>query len=668
MHTSGSDQNVAYAEAVVRGQALGSPTAGYRRDIQCLRGLAVLMVLVYHFRLPPISGGFLGVDVFFVVSGFLITTLIVHEMDAGTFTFGGFYSRRANRLLPAAFVTLLACLVVSPILLTESQMQDFVAQLTGAVFFAANIVLWMQTGYFEHAATVKPLLHFWSLSIEEQYYAIFPAMLLLLGARYRLWGVALATVCSVALCFVFVGAKPGATFYLLPTRAWELGIGSVLALLMLKSSIQSRINSLESRLFVLQLISIAVVVGLAFRPFGQSRPGVDALLVCLATAILLAAPFRFFLSGLPAALLSRVGDISYSLYLVHWPIVAYLNATNVNGAGVGWPIRLVGFLLAWVLAIVLYKYIEQPFRSGSRVSTKLAPLHLLAAGGVLVATAFGLAAWSNTSQNFADRLRGNSGLHPVCAQETGFVAARECRTSESPKLALWGDSYAMHWAPGLAAQGASFAQWTRSTCAPVSTIAFNDGAKPLEWGRSCIEFNEQVLSHLLQSDVEVVALSALWGYMVSGDHTVKSAAGYRKEKANHSRFESELERTVMLLRKGGKRVVLLLPPPTNGFDIGGCLERKLTEKIAFGAPEDCSVNAARAKASRAEMLASIRAVSSRIGVGVIDPFAWFCDQHSCETERDRIVFYRDTGHLSVEGSIAISKRVDLRKQIDENAR
>jgi peptidoglycan/LPS O-acetylase OafA/YrhL len=669
MRTSTSARTFANLHATRRCANVEFSSSGYRKDVQSLRGLAVLMVLVYHFRLPPISGGYLGVDVFFVISGFLITSLIVRDADAGMFAFGTFYLHRARRLLPAAYATLILCLAVSPVLLTESQMRDFVAQLTGAALFAANVVLWMQTGYFEHSATVKPLLHFWSLSIEEQYYALIPAMLLLLGRRYRLLGVALVTLCSAVLCFLFVESKPGASFYLLPTRAWELGLGSMLALLMLNPSIQLRIAALNGRFFfAAQILSIAIIVGLAVRPIGDSRPGVDALLICLATAALLTAPFRYFVSGLPAALLSRIGDISYSLYLVHWPIVAYLNAANVNGAGVGWPMRFAGFLLAWLVAILLYKYVEQSFRGRSGAPKKLSPVHFLVAGVLLVVMAFGVAAWSSTSTNFAERLRGNSGLHPSCAQETGFAAMPDCETSANPKLALWGDSYAMHWAPGLAAQGASFAQWTRSTCAPASNIALNDGAKSLEWGRSCIEFNEQVLSHLVRSDVEVVALSALWGYLVSGSHTVKSDAGYEKESADRSRFERQLELMIVRLRKSGKRVVLLMPPPTNGFDIGACQERKVTGKFAFGAPGDCRIDASKARENRAMMLASVLAAASRTGVNVIDPFPWFCDQYVCETERDGMILYRDTGHLSVEGSIVVAKHVDLVAQIFRDAR
>lgn len=203
-------------------------THRYRTDIQALRGLAIALVLLHHAKLLPwLKAGYLGVDIFFVVSGYLITGIIQRALLAGTFTFSGFYFRRAKRLLPAAYVTFIATALLSTLFLTGPEMRDFTWQLLGAVTFTGNIALWMQTGYFEGAANLKPLLHVWSLAIEEQYYLLLPAALVVTPRRYWRMGVLMVVAFSVALCLALLPTKPGAVFYLLPARAWELGLGSL---------------------------------------------------------------------------------------------------------------------------------------------------------------------------------------------------------------------------------------------------------------------------------------------------------------------------------------------------------------------------------------------------------------------------------------------------------
>jgi len=175
---------MAFVSAGFANQAMIDETQ-HRGDIQSLRGIAVLLVLLHHAKAPPFQGGYLGVDIFFVVSGFLITNLVARAVLSGTFSFADFCWRRARRLLPAAYVTIATCIMLSPFLLTDLEIGDFTKQVFGSVTFTANIVLWLQTGYFERAAELKPLLHTWSLSIEEQYYLILPAALVF--APRKLW-------------------------------------------------------------------------------------------------------------------------------------------------------------------------------------------------------------------------------------------------------------------------------------------------------------------------------------------------------------------------------------------------------------------------------------------------------------------------------------------------
>lgn len=196
---------------------MNSDRSTLRPDIQALRGYAVLLVVLYHSGFDALRSGFLGVDVFFVISGFLITGLIVRGLDAGTFSIGTFYLRRGKRLLPAAYVTLFVTALAAPFFLIPSQLAQFREQLVGAVSFTANIVLWHQSGYFDQAAVTKPLLHFWSLAVEEQYYFFMPLTLMFVPRRWRFRVVTGLTVASLVYCFFF--AAPSARFYLIFSRA-----------------------------------------------------------------------------------------------------------------------------------------------------------------------------------------------------------------------------------------------------------------------------------------------------------------------------------------------------------------------------------------------------------------------------------------------------------------
>lgn len=280
---------------------------GFRTDIQALRGLAVSLVLFYHAGFDFLGAGFLGVDVFFVISGFLITDMVRKEVEAGRFSFKTFYFRRAKRLLPAAYATFLASAVVAPFALNAQELQDFIKQVWGAVTFSANLVLLMQTGYFSGAADLKPLLHTWSLSIEEQYYLLLPAFLAFTPRRYWVPGGVLMFVASLGMCLGLQSFKPTATFYLLPTRGWELGVGSMIALM---PGLMLRLQPVLAALF---WPAVAVLAVIPVFPTGLPHPGLDALLVCLATAVVIARRHPLLERALVSRALARVGDVSYSL-------------------------------------------------------------------------------------------------------------------------------------------------------------------------------------------------------------------------------------------------------------------------------------------------------------------------------------------------------------------
>ena len=280
-----------------------------RADIQALRGYAVLIVLFYHAKIGFLQAGYLGVDIFFVISGFLITRLVKNSLERGDFSFSEFYFRRAKRLLPAAYVTFFVTALLTPFFLSSSEMIDFRMQMLGAVTFIGNIVLWQQSGYFGGAAGLKPLLHVWSLAIEEQYYFILPAFLFFLPRRYWKPATAFVLVCSFALCLFLVQKKAAATFYLLPTGGGN-SICSVGALF----TINGRWEKVLKLMFSPALAALLLLPTIKIAGY---HPGPDAFLICLATLIVILRYHPLLLRGWIMGALGRIGDISYSLYLVH---------------------------------------------------------------------------------------------------------------------------------------------------------------------------------------------------------------------------------------------------------------------------------------------------------------------------------------------------------------
>src|SRR5436190_3117515 len=258
-----------------------------RIDIQALRGFAVLMVVLYHAKVGPTQNGYLGVDVFFVISGYLITTLVARGIARGDFSLVDFYFRRAKRLLPAAYVTIAVTALIAPWFLNQQELHDFSGQVIGAISFTSNFVLWQQSGYFEGASDLKPLLHVWSLSLEEQYYMLLPAVLLL--TRSPLWMriVTTALIASMLLCIIGVAIKPVATFYLLPTRAWELLLGSFGALWVINATAASKAVGDSVIVRWLYYPSFACLMLSMVHSFGDRHPGIDAFLVCLSTLVII---------------------------------------------------------------------------------------------------------------------------------------------------------------------------------------------------------------------------------------------------------------------------------------------------------------------------------------------------------------------------------------------
>jgi peptidoglycan/LPS O-acetylase OafA/YrhL len=491
----------------------------YRREIDGLRALAVLPVILFHAGFQTFSGGFVGVDVFFVISGYLITSIILAEKQAGTFTLVNFYERRARRILPALFVVMFVCLALSWPWLLPADMRNFSLSLVAVTGFASNIMFWRTSGYFETAAELEPLLHTWSLAVEEQYYLFFPIFLMLTWSLGRRWILTmLAAIALLSLAAAQWGSvnMPVATFYLLPTRGWELLIGAFAAFYCTRygrpdpGKSLSQIGSTAGLL----LIAYAIFVFDEQIPF----PSLYTLIPTVGTAlvILFAAPHTLAAKLLGNKLFVGIGLISYSAYLWHQPLFAFARHRSMDE-----PDKLLLAALAVVAVVLAYfswKYVEVPFRNKRHFSRKQILVYSIVGSFLFVVA--GLTGHFN--KGFEHRLSAEQkrisaysqyGFAEIYRRHRCFMDpentyrdfAVECQSvaSKSDALLLWGDSYAAALSKGLRALDENVIQYTASACPPIIDTVFTE--RP-----HCLEINSFVMREVERLQPKQVFLHANW--------------------------------------------------------------------------------------------------------------------------------------------------------------
>lgn len=338
-----------------------NPAIAYRPELDGLRALAVLPVILYHAGFELFSGGYVGVDVFFVISGYLITSIIYREIQAGTFTIGRFYERRIRRLYPAVTAVTLACVPLAWLLLLPSQFKDFLYSVASVQIFASNFYFWQESDYFGSAAELTPLLHTWSLAVEEQFYLLFPFALIVLrklSLRAVLLVLGLVALCSLALATKLTGSHASASFFLLPTRAWEMLAGSLLAL--------SAVGQANARPGFANAVAIAGVSLVALPVFfyhaGTPFPGMYALAPVFGTVLIIAYASAGTLVGklLSWRPLVFIGTVSYSAYLIHQPLFAFARIYTMQKLNLPMILALIG--ATFMLAYLSWRYAESPFR------------------------------------------------------------------------------------------------------------------------------------------------------------------------------------------------------------------------------------------------------------------------------------------------------------------
>ena len=631
----------------------------YRREIDGLRALAVLPVVLFHAGFTGMTGGFAGVDVFFVISGFLITGMIQEEIAKKEFSLIGFYERRARRIVPALLAISLACVPFAMMWMLPRELDSFGKSLYAANLSVSNFMFWNQTDYFSPKAELMPLLHTWSLGVEEQFYALFPLLLLVL---YPLQRVATVAVIGALTAASFIATQyishedPLGNFFLLPSRFWELALGALLAL----SGVAHLPLPRGVRGFCAAIGLIVIAASYLLVPQSRYYPGWTTVPVIVGTLLILAFARPDTLVGrcLVWRPLTLVGLCSYSLYLWHQPVFAFARMRSLGEINAWGYAALTALCL--VLAYLTTNYIERPFRRnfGRRVVFGLSlPVTI-----VVVLIGLGLDKSNGLADQraeFSHLIEPSLGIGKRC---DGMIDL-SCGTSLEPEMAVWGDSYARHLVQGIIASNPDvrLVQLTRNSCGPFFDLAPYMPALDADWPKQCVEHNKRIQEFLLASNSirYVVVSSALTQYLNAEALYVSNGGPAPPDVKT---LADSLAGSVAWLRQNGFEPVIVAPPPRDGDDRGTCNARA---RLIGTSGAACLMPAERVGAYDRTTFEILAGISENFPV--VDFTTYLCDAARCRSEDNGISLFENYGHFSAPGSRHIGATLDFYQSLVEAA-
>lgn len=634
----------------------------YQPHIDGLRAVAVLLVILHHLDwLGLLSGGYIGVDVFFVISGYLITSIIKSEIERGHFTLGGFYKRRVLRLAPAYFSVLLATTVASLFWMLPTELMVYARSAAASSVFLSNFYMWKHVGgYFGPNAETAPLLHLWSLAVEEQFYLFWPVALLLgywmLGRRWMLWAIATVAIGGAVISQWGVERFPAAAYYLLPTRFFELAVGAVLAYLP-----GSTLKKSSRALLSLGGMALLAYAGLRYgeeTPF----PGYAAIAPVIGTALVLRwgaeTPIGRLLSTAPFTL---VGRISYPAYLWHWPIIAFL---HIHDIVFSWTIAAVVLTATLALAWITWKWLELP----ARRFLSSTPQRVIAFGAgvpivISVIASYSLVGMQGLPSRFPESLTKKSEamasyphrLRGLCNEgiPDSPLAPSECvlgRIDGSVDFLLVGDSHANHFSGfmdelGREAEVRGY-DMTRSNAPFLSGVVLNIPDQPV-YNRSFGIRNAYVANHLSENRYGAIVLGGAWANYYNRGVVRGDAMG------NTSGFEQGFREAIRLASASADQVIVLTSIPQLPAMLYSCPLRR----ERFGRVLDCRMPVSR----HLDDVAGVSMVFDRVraeypSVVWVDVDKLLCDEAFCTTEINGVPLYRNGGHLNDVGSRLLARR------------
>jgi peptidoglycan/LPS O-acetylase OafA/YrhL len=631
-------------------------TSSYRGDIDGLRGLAVLAVVGFHAFPSNVRGGFVGVDMFFVISGYLITRIIVQDLDGGSFSFREFYYRRIRRLFPALLLVLAASYALGWFHLLAPEFEQFGSHVAAGSAFSSNFLSWHEAGYFDNAEKTKPLLHLWSLGIEEQFYIFWPLLLWLAWKfRLRFIGIAAAVAASsFVLNIIYVHHDdPTAAFYSPAARFWELMLGAILA-----SAHASRFVDrvpFRNSLSIFGIASIVVLILVLDRT--TNFPGWWALVPAIGAVLIIGAGEQAWFNrvALSHPALVFVGLISYPLYLWHWPLLSF--SRIMEGQTPSLIVRSSTVLISFVLAYLTYRLVERPIRFSKsmhdvkRIAALCTLMLVFGIGGLITYYQRGLPSRVAANPQLANKGEIGHGefyrymaenFHP-CTPDyirkhslTFFAPARcvQSRNGDIKDIAIIGDSHAENLFIGVAEQF------------PESNIVtYIQSALPL-LGRK--DYDEIFDYMSRDKNISTVILAGYWELRL-------------REVPAGSSLEAELARTVRFLVQSGKNVDLVDDTPNFSIDPTVCKYKPRV--FIWNAQREpvCSMNASFFRNQQVKYRPALVAVAaSSPNVRLVETEDAFCDEDVCSAAKNGVLFFRDQDHLTVEGSQYLGRRLKAR--------
>lgn len=631
----------------------------YRADIDGLRGIAVLCVLVFHAFPDRLRGGFMGVDMFFALSGFLITGLLLAELDAQRFSLAGFYRRRIRRIFPALLAVLVASLAAGWTLLLPDEFEQLGQNAAAGAAFVSNRVLAGERGYFDFLSESQPLLHLWSLAIEEQFYILWPLLLWAVWQRrWNVFGVMLAAVIvSWAVHFRLTTAEATAAFYAASARAWELMAGGLLAWVSLRHG-----ALLDRHRHARSLLGAALLCGVFFVGKGTPWPTACLLMPVLGTLLLISAGPQGCVNRwvLSRRVLVGIGLISFPLYLWHWPLLAF--ARIVETGYLGSHAKLALMASAFGLAALTYRWVERPIRAAAPTPGR----SLALAAAMAAVAALGLAiAWQQVPPRAHDSALQAFARATVDWEFPQGLEERRHRDTRvfhieggrPTRTVFWGDSHMDQYAPritervrrgGDPVRSADFLTW--GSCPPIPGIEFPGSA-------NCARAIRDTLDFIDNPQVDTVVIAACWNCYFSRRplllRSVPGNAGYRVRDAQgrwvglaspegQAAALAELQALMTRLAKT-KRVYLVLDNPLSADQDPGRFAStwRLDRSAPVTLPETVP-----ASAEQQALAEAMRAVAERSGAIVLDPNAVLCSGATCRRMTGPLSpIYKDSNHL-----------------------
>lgn len=656
------------------------PKIKYRKEIDGLRAIAVLPVVFFHAGITGFSGGFVGVDVFFVISGFLITSIILSEKESGTFTLTSFYERRARRLLPALFVVMLICCLGAWLWMMPESLVGFAKGLISVATFSSNFFFWQTSDYFHTTAELNPLLHTWSLAVEEQYYILFPIFLLLTWRlRRRHLIILIVAICLTSLALAQWSATYAkvAGFYLLPTRTFEILIGTVVAFYLHEKPNLSNYRGARSDQWCSLIGFFLISYSIVFFDKNTPLPSLYTLIPTIGTALIILYADENTLIGrlLQSKILVGIGLISYGLYVWHQPLFAFAKQVMFDSLSQTLAVALIG--LTFVLAYTTWKYIETPVRDKNRIKAE----HFYIACLTFLASFIAVSVYVYVYEGVPSRIpeatkellsyvaQSRQSYGDGCHLAKGAIEPPTCvkgAATQPVRVALLGDSHAASLVQELnvtlAQRDVSFVQFTKNGCPFAEHVLKQETAE-------CEEYQKLVFNRLAERDIETVVVLSFWtdyldnnGYdngeggvrhaIQSHDtYSIRGVAFSEKPAIRKSAILSAYKDAITKLLRQGIQVVLVYPIPEPGWDVPASLIKAIflnaMPRHQFAAKHQRYIE------SSAEVRRVFDGIEDDSNLVRIRPDAIFCDTYvpsRCAIQLHGKPLYTDNNHLSNSGA------------------